>query len=93
MITVRDDEATDTKPLNAPARGSSWPEGAPTLKELYMEALDLTRSGAYDVLHIKYEDGRYDRRPTSFYYLDRGSDGSEGCETFTHFRPLSASSD
>ena len=57
-----------------------------------MEALDLTRGSAYDVVRIKYEDGRYDRRPTSFYYLDRRPDGSDGCETFTDFQPLPASS-
>ncbi|NYH85180.1 hypothetical protein [Actinopolymorpha cephalotaxi] len=89
-LTVHDDETTDVRPLNAPARTSTWPEGAPTLKELYMEALDLTRGSSYDVVRIKYEDRQYDRRPTSFYYLDRGSGGSEGCETFTDFRPLGA---
>jgi hypothetical protein len=90
-ITVHDDKATDAKPLNALAEESSWPEGAPTLKALYAQALGFTRSTAADDVRFTYDDGRYDRRPTSFYYLD--SDGSERCQTYTEFRPLPASSD
>lgn len=92
-VTVHDDKTTEAKPLNLPARSRSWPEGAPTLEELYKEAQGVKRDGAYDVVRVKYDNGRYGRRPVSVYYLyHRGSERSESCDAFTDFRPLVASS-
>ncbi len=86
-ITVKNDKATEAKPLNTPARKSQWPEGAPTLKELYSAAQGVKKDGAYDIARIHYENGPYGQRPTSFYILDRGKGGSEQCETYTNYQP------
>jgi hypothetical protein len=87
-ITVKNDKVTEAKPLNTPARKSQWPEGAPTLKQLYRDAQGVKKDGSYDIARIHYDNGPYGRCATSFYTLDRGKDGSEQCETYTNYQPL-----
>ncbi|GAA2759059.1 hypothetical protein GCM10009872_44190 [Actinopolymorpha rutila] len=84
-ITVKDSKTTGVKPLNTAARNSGWDEAPPTLKKAYNNALGVKKDGAYDTVRIGYDDGTYDRRPASVYYLDRGR--WEGCETYTDFQP------
>lgn len=87
-ITVRADKVTEAKPLNTPAQKSQWPEGAPTLKDLYADAQKIKKDGAYDIARIHYDNGPYGRRPASFYTLMRGEHADEQCETYTGYQPL-----
>lgn len=88
-ITVVDGTAAEAEPLNAAARESSWPEGAPTIGALLDNALGVRADGAYDVVDIDYAgNGPHAGRPTRIHYLDRdGKSTHESCEGLHAFTP------